>query len=62
MYHFADSGENKPNQKENSAESLLNLSINFADNMSCNLTTTRLISGTGYSYFGWRKIPLNQVR
>jgi len=44
------------------AESLLNLSINFADNTSCSLATPRLVSGTGYSYLGRRKIPLSQVR
>ena len=44
--------------RENSAESLLNLSINFADNTSCSLPTPRLISGIGYSYLGRRKMPL----
>jgi len=43
-------------------ESLLNLSINFADNTTCSLATPRLISGTGYSYLGRRKIPLSQAR
>ncbi len=61
MYHFADSGENKSKQKEISAESLLNLSINFADSTNCNVATPRLISGTGYSYLGQRKILLSQV-
>jgi acetoin utilization protein AcuB len=54
--------KNKPKQTQNSAESLLNLSINLADSTNCNVPTPRLISGTGYSYLGRRKIPLSQVR
>ncbi len=54
--------KNKPNSNPISAESLLNLSINFADNTSCSLPTPCLISGTGYSYLGRRKIPLKRKR
>ena len=54
--------KNKPNSNPISAESLLNLSINFADSTNCNMPTPCLISGTGYSYLGRRKIPLSQVR
>ena len=52
--------KNKPNSNPISAESLLNLSINFADNTSCSLVTPCLISGTGYSYLGRRKMPLKR--
>ncbi len=54
--------KNKPNSNPISAESLLNLSINIADNTSCSLVTPCLISGTGYSYLGRRKIPLKRKR
>jgi len=52
-------GESKPNSNPISAESLLNLSINFADNTSCSLVTPCLISDTGYSYLGRQKMEDN---
>ena len=52
--------KSKPNSNPISAGSLLNLSINFADSTNCNVPTPRLISGTGCSYLGWRKILLNK--
>ena len=52
--------KSKPNSNPISAESLLNLSINFADSTNCNVPTPRLISGTGCSYLGRRKIPLKR--